>query len=164
MDLKLSAKEKRRRELILKREFANTTLSAELVSKTIASLRDMPTAPLIEPFGSNMPPEMKEGLYDLMATNSYLQKQSEIVRAWFQLRMQDLIERGHLPSHIEIILMNKVFGGEFAGTLTRKSLEILKDHDRETREYVVSPKNEVEAIIFKGLVGEGNAHETSTQP
>lgn len=66
--------------------------------------------------------------------------------------MQDLIERGHLPSHLEIILMNKVFGGEFAGTLTRKSLEILKDHDRETREYVVSPKNEIEAIIFTGLV------------
>jgi len=163
MDWKLSAKEKQRRELILQREFANTTLSRELLSKTIASLRDMPTAPLIEPFGSQMPSDMKEGLYDVMTTSSYLQKHSEIVRAWFQFRMQDLIERGHLSSHIEIIFMNEVFGGELAGTITRKSLEILKDHDRETREYVVSPKNEIEAIIFEGLVGEGNANEKSTQ-
>ena len=163
MDWKLSAKEKQRRELILQREFANTTLSRKLLSKTIASLRDMPAAPLIEPFGSQMPSDMKEGLYDVMTTSSYLQKHSEIIRAWFQLRMQDLIERGHLPSHIEIIFMNEVFGGELAGTITRKSLEILKDHDRETREYVVSPKNEIEAIIFEGLVGEGNANEKSTQ-
>ena len=162
--MKFSAKEKQRRELILQREFANTSLSRKTLSVTIASLRDMPTAPLIEPFGSQIPSDMKEGLYDEMTTSSYLRKHSEIVRAWFQLRMQDFLERGHLPSHMEIIFMSEVFGGELAGTVTRKSLEVLKDHDRETREYVVSPKNEIEAIIFKGLVGEGNAHEKGAQP
>lgn len=155
MDCKLSAKEKQRRELILQREFANTTLSKELLSKTITSLRDMPIAPLIEPFGSKFPSKDKQKLYDLITTSSFYQKQSEIVRAWFQLRLQDILERGHLPSHIEIICINEVFGGELAGTITRKALEFLENHDKETREYIVSPKNEIEAIIFTGLVGEG---------
>ena len=152
MDWQLSAKEKQRRELILQREFTNTTLPDDLLLKTIASLRDMPIAPLIEPFGAKMPSDMKEDLYALMTTSSYLKKQSDIVRAWFQLRMQDLLERGHLPSHIEIIFINKVFGGKLAGAITLKSVEIPKNHDRETREYVVSPKSQIEAIIFDGVV------------
>jgi len=152
MDWKLSAKEKQRRELILQHEFANSNLSAELLSKTITSLRDMPIAPLIEPFGSKFTSEEKEELYNVMTTGSFLQKCSNITRAWFQLRMQDLLERGHLPSPLEIIFINKVFGGKLAGTITVKSVEILKNHSRETREYVVSPKSEIEAIIFNTVV------------
>ena len=152
MDWKLSAKEKQRRELILQREFANIPLSNELLSKTIASLRDMPIAPLIEPFGSQFTSEEKQQLYDEITTSSFYQKQSEIVRAWFQLRLQDILERGHLPSHVEIICISEVFGGELAGTILRKALEFLQNHDKETREYVASPKNKIETIIFAGLV------------
>jgi hypothetical protein len=112
----------------------------------------MPIAPLIEPFGSKFTSDEKQELYDVMTTSSFLQKCSDITRAWFQLRMQDLLERGHLPSHIEIIFINKVFSGELAGAITLKSVEILKKHDRETREYVVSPKSQIEAIIFDGVV------------
>ena len=164
MDWKLSAKEKRRRELILKREFANTTLSYELLSKAIASLRDMPIAPLIEPFGSNFTSEEKNKLYDQITSSSVFQKQSEIVRAWFQLRFQDILERGHLPSHVEIDCIRGILGKELAAAIILKALEILKDHDSETREYVTSPKNEIEAIIFTGLLREGNAHEKHAQP
>ena len=157
MDWKLSAKEKQRRELILQREFANTTLSYTLLSKTIASLRDMPTASLIEPMGSKFTSEEKQQLYNEITTSSFLPKQSEIVRAWFQLRIQDILERGHLPSHVEIICIREVFGKELAGTLIIKAMEVLEDLDSETRHYVTSPKNEIEGIIFASF--KGNAHE-----
>ena len=162
MDLKLSGKEKQRRELILQREFANTTLSHELLSKTVASLRDMPTASLIEPMGSKFTSEEKQQLYDEITASSFLQKQSEIVRAWFQLRIQDILERGHLPSHIEIICIREVLGKELAAAIILKALEILKGLDSETRDYVTSPKNEIEVIIFTGL--EGNTYEKGAQP
>ncbi|MAH39019.1 MAG: hypothetical protein CL873_00565 [Dehalococcoidales bacterium] len=70
MGLKLSAKAKQRRELILKREFANTTLSDEMLSKAIMSLRDMPIAPLIEPPSSIFTPEEKNQLYNKITSNS----------------------------------------------------------------------------------------------
>lgn len=149
--MKLSAEEVQRRELILQREFANTTLHHALVSKTIASLRDMPTASLVEPIGSNLASEDKQIIYDIMTTSSFLQKQSEVVRAWFQLRVQDVIERGHIPSPIEIIYIREVFGKELASTLILKAVEILEDLDSETRHYVTSPKTEVEGIIFAGF-------------
>ena len=156
--MKLSAKERQRRKLILQREFANTTLPHALVSKTTASLRDMPTASLVEPIGSKLTSEEKQQIYDIMTTSSFLQHfQSEVVRAWFQLRVQDVIERGHIPSPIEIICIKDVFGKELASTLILKAVEILKDLDSETRHYVTSPKNEIEDIIFASF--KDNAHE-----
>jgi hypothetical protein len=146
--MKLSAEERQRRELILQREFANTTLPHALVSKTLASLRDMPTASIVEPIGSKLTSEEKQQIYEIMTTSSFLQKQSEVVRAWIQLRVQDVIERGHIPSPIEIICINDVFGKELASTLILKAVEILEDLDSETRHYVLSPKNEIEKVIF----------------
>jgi len=164
MNRQLSSKEKKRRELILQREFANTTLSQKLLSKTITSLRDMPIAPLIEPFASEFTSEEKQELYDAITTSSFYQKSPDFVRAWFQLRIQDVLERGHLPSNVEILCIREVFGRELAGSIVIKAIEFSKDLDKETREYVVSPKNEIEAIIFKGLLGEVNGPEKSTQP
>lgn len=149
---KLSPKEKQRRKLILEHEFANTTMSHELLAKTTTQLRNMPIAPLIEPFGSAFTSVEKQELYDVITTSPFYRGQSEIVRAWFQLRMQDILERGHLPSSIEIICINEVFGGDLASSITRKALEFLKNHDKETREYVVNPKNAIEAVIFNALV------------
>ena len=147
--MKLSAKERQRRELILQREFANTTLPHALVSKTIASL--------VEPIGSKLTSEEKQQIYDIMTTSSFLQKQSEVVRAWIQLRVQDVMERGHIPSPVEIIYIREVFGKDLAGTLIIKAMEVLDDLDSETRHYVTSPKNEIEGIIFATF--KGNAHE-----
>jgi hypothetical protein len=149
----LSKEETKRRELILQREFNNSTLSPDLVNKTISQLRDMPTASLIEPLGSKLTSEEKQIIYDIMTNSSYLQKHSEIVRAWFQLRVQDVIERGHIPSQVEIYCINEVFGKDLASTLILKSLDILKEFDSETRQYVTSPKNEVEKIIFSVFKG-----------
>ena len=146
--MKLSAEERQRRELILQREFANTTLSHDLSKTLIAQLRDMPTASLVEPLGDQLTSEDKQIIYDIMTTSSFLQKQSEVVRAWFQLRVQDVIERGHIPSPVEIICINDVFGKELASTLILKAVEILEDLDSETRHYVISPKNEIEKVIF----------------
>ena len=115
MNWKLPAKEKQRRELILQREFANTTLSHDLSKTLIAQLRDMPTASLVEPLGDQLTSEDKQIIYAIMTTSSFLQKQSEVIRAWFQLRVQDVIERGHIPSPVEIICINDVFGKEQYG-------------------------------------------------
>ncbi len=155
--MKLSAKEVQRRKLILQREFANTTLPRDLVSKTIAQLRDMPTASLVESAGDKLASEEKQIIYDIMTRSSFLQKQSEVVRAWFQLRVQDVIERGHIPSPIEIICINEVFGKDLASALILKAVEALEDLDSETRHYVITPKNEIEGIIFTTF--KDNAHE-----
>jgi len=164
MDYELSAKEKRRRELILNREFANTNLSDETLSKTLASLRDMPTVSLIKPPSSIFTPEEKNQLYDQITSSSVLQKQSELVRAWFQLRFQDIMERGHIPSHIEILVLHKVFGNELAAAITEMVVKVFKELDSEEKEYVLGPKNEIEAIIFTGLLSEGKVHENSDKP
>ncbi|MBN1176759.1 MAG: hypothetical protein JXA51_03670 [Dehalococcoidales bacterium] len=146
--MKLTAEEEQRRELILGREFANTTLPNDLSKTFIAQLRDMPTASLVEPLGDQLTSEEKEIIYDIMKTSSFLQKQSEVIRAWFQLRVQDVIEKGHIPSPVEIMCINDVFGKELASTLIIKAVEILGDLDSETRHYVTSPKNEIEVNIF----------------
>lgn len=163
VEAELSAQEKQRRELILKREFANTTLPDETLSKTIASLRDMPTASLIDPLSSVFTPEEKNVLYDQITSSSVLQKQSELVRAWFQLRFQDVIERGHLPSHIEVLFMREVFGNQLVPAITEIVVNALKELDTEEREYILGPKNGIEAIIFTGLISEGKAHENGVK-
>jgi len=117
----------------------------------------MPTASLVEPLGDQLTSEDKQIIYDIMTTSSFLQKRSEVIRAWFQLRVQDVIERGHIPSPVEIICINDVFGKELASTLILKAVEILEHFDSETRHYITSPKNEIEAIIFARF--KGNAHE-----
>lgn len=157
--MKLSAKEVQRRELILQREFANTTLPRDQVSKIISQLRDMPTASLVESAGDKLASESKQMIYDIMTRSSFLQKQSEVVRAWFQLRVQDVIERGHIPSPTEIICINEVFGKDLASALILKAFEALEDLDFYTRHYVIVPKNEIEGIIFAAF--KGNAHENS---
>ena len=156
--MKLSAKERQRRELILQREFANTTLPHALVSKTLALLRDMPTASLVEPIGDKLASEDKQRIYDIMTKVPFLQHfQSEVVRAWFQLRVQDIIEKGHIPSPVEIMCINDVFGKELASTFILKAMEVLESLDSETRHYITSPKNDIENVVFVSL--KGNAHE-----
>ena len=158
--MKLSAEEMQRRELILQREFANTALSNDLVSKTLALLRDMPTASFVEPIGSNFTSVEKQQIYDQMTSSSFLQKQSEVVRAWIQLRMQDIIERGHIPSPAEIMCIREVLGKDLASALIVKAVEIFEDLDSETRHYVTTPKNEIENVIFDLFKGDALDDDT----
>jgi len=120
----------------------------------------MPTASLVEPIGSKLTSEEKRQIYEIMTTSSFLQKQNEVVRAWIQLRVQDVIERGHIPSPVEIICINDVFGKELASTLILKAVEILENLDSETRHYVTSPKNQIEKVIFDCF--KGDAQENGT--
>lgn len=149
-----SDRETKRRDMILQREFSNTTLSPELASKIIASLRNMPVASIVEPYGAKFTDEEKEKLYDNIINSSYKPLQVEIIRAWFLFRVQDMLERGNCPSFVEVIFISEVCGNELAGTIFKKMLEFVKIYDKETREYINSPKSEIEQIIFKKIIGE----------
>jgi hypothetical protein len=154
MDPMLSSIETQRRELILKREIVDADFSSEdLRSKTIESLRNMPIASVLEIIGSKFTLEEKNEIYNLITDSSFLKNQSGIVRAWVQLRVQDYIERGHLPSTVEILIMNKVLGKEISGAIFLKAIEVYKELDAETKEYIQDPKNEIESIIFEAIKG-----------
>jgi galactitol-specific phosphotransferase system IIB component len=154
--LKLSADEEKRRESILEREFANTTLSQGLVKILIKQLRDMPTASFMEPIGHRLSSKDKQMIYDIMKTSPFLQEQSEVIRVWLQLRVQDVIERGHIPSQVEIMCIKDVLGKEIASEIILTAVEILKDFDDQMRHYVTSPKNEIETKIFECFKGDGH--------
>jgi hypothetical protein len=154
--LKLSAEEEKRRESILEREFANTTLSKRLVKIIIPQLRDMPTASFMEPIGHKLSSKDKQMIYDIVAASPFLKERSEVIRVWLQLRVQDVVERGHIPSPVEIMCIKDVLGKELASEITLTAVETLKDFDSQMRHYVTSPKNEIEEKIFACFKGDGH--------
>ena len=144
----LSAEEIERRESILRREFEGTSLPNELLSRTLAQLRDMPSRSLLEPIGTKFSCLEKQRIYDLMATSPFLREQSEIIRAWTQLRLQDILERGHIPSHVELFYIHEILGENLSAALLTKTLEALEGLDPKIRKSLMCPQNDLEKIIF----------------